>query len=40
MPSTNLDDEWIQTVIKARKIEESFLAEEKLLKRHQDEPQE
>jgi hypothetical protein len=32
MPSTNLDDEWIQTVVKAGKIEESILAEEKLLR--------
>jgi hypothetical protein len=32
MPTTNLDDEWIQTVVKARKMEESFLTEEKLLR--------
>jgi hypothetical protein len=32
MPSTDLDDEWIQMVVKAWKMEESFLAEEKLLR--------
>jgi hypothetical protein len=32
MPSTDLDDEWIQTVLKAGKMEESFLAEETLLR--------
>jgi hypothetical protein len=40
MPSTNLDDEWIQTVVKARKIEKSFLVEERLFREHQDKPQE
>jgi hypothetical protein len=40
IPSTDLDDEWIQTVVKARKIEKSILVEEKLLKGHQDKPQE
>jgi hypothetical protein len=40
MPSTNLDDEWIQMVVKARKMEESFLAEDKLLRGHQDNLQE
>jgi hypothetical protein len=39
MPPTDLDDEWIQTVVKAGKMEESFLAEEKLLRGHQDKPQ-
>jgi hypothetical protein len=34
MPPTDLDDEWIQTVIKASKMEESFLGEEKLLRGH------
>jgi hypothetical protein len=40
MPSTDLDNEWTQTLLKARKIEESFLAEEKLLRATQDKPQE
>jgi hypothetical protein len=40
MPSTDLDDEWIQMVVKAGKMEESFLAEDKLLRGHQDKPQE
>jgi hypothetical protein len=40
MPSTNLDDEWIHTVVKAGKMEESFLAEEKLLKGNKDKVQE
>jgi hypothetical protein len=40
IPPTNLDDEWIQTVVKAGKMEESFLAEEKLLRQHNDKPQE
>jgi hypothetical protein len=40
MPSTDLDDKWIQTLVKAGKMEESFLAEEKLLRGHQDKPQE
>jgi hypothetical protein len=40
MPSTDLDNEWIQIVVKAGKIEESFLAEEKLLRGQQDKPQE
>jgi hypothetical protein len=40
MPFTNLDDEWIQTVLKGDKMEESFLVEGKLLRRHQEKPQE
>jgi hypothetical protein len=40
MVPTNLDDEWIQTVLKAGKMEKSFFAEEKLLKGYQDKPQE
>jgi hypothetical protein len=32
MPSTDLDNEWIQMVIKVSKMEESFLAEETLLR--------
>jgi hypothetical protein len=40
MPSTDLDVEWIQMVVKAGKIEESFFAEEKLLRGYQDKPQE
>jgi hypothetical protein len=40
MPPTDLDDEWIQTVVKAGKMEESFLAEEKLLRGIQEKPQE
>jgi hypothetical protein len=40
MPSTDLDDEWIQTVIKAGKMEESFLAEEKMLRGEPNKPQE
>jgi hypothetical protein len=40
MPSTNLDDEWIQTVVKAGKMEESFLAEEKLLRGNTEKPPE
>jgi hypothetical protein len=32
MPSTDLDDKCIQMVVKASKMEESFLAEEKLLR--------
>jgi hypothetical protein len=40
MPPTDLDDEWIQTVVKAGKMEESFLVEEKMHRRHQDQPQE
>jgi hypothetical protein len=40
MPSTDLGDEWIQMVVKVGKMEESFLAEAKLLKGHQDKPQE
>jgi hypothetical protein len=40
MPPTDLDDEWIQTVVKASKMEESFLAEEKLLRGQPDKPQE
>jgi hypothetical protein len=32
MPPTNLDDEWIQKVVKAGKMEESFLAKESCLK--------
>jgi hypothetical protein len=32
MTSTDLDTEWIQIVVKASKMEESFLTEEKLLK--------
>jgi hypothetical protein len=36
MPSTDLDDEWIQMVVKVGKIEESFLSEERLLRGHQD----
>jgi hypothetical protein len=39
MPSTDLDDEWIQTVVKAGKMEESFLAEEKLLRGSTEKPQ-
>jgi hypothetical protein len=40
MPSTDLDDEWTQTVIKAGKMEESFLVEERLLRGYQDKSQE
>jgi hypothetical protein len=40
IPSTDLDDEWIQMVVKAGKIEESFLAEERLLRGQTDKPQE
>jgi hypothetical protein len=40
MPSTDLDDEWIQTVVKAGKMEESFLAEEKMLRGEPNKPQE
>jgi hypothetical protein len=40
MPSTNLDDEWIKTVLKAGTMEESFLAEEMLLRGNQDKSQE
>jgi hypothetical protein len=40
MPPTDLDDEWIQMVIKASKIEESFLAEEKMLRGQTNKPQE
>jgi hypothetical protein len=40
MPPTDLDNKWIQTVVKARKMEESFLVEEKLLRGHQIKPQE
>jgi hypothetical protein len=40
MPPTDLDNEWIQMVVKAGKMEESFLAEEHLLRGHQDKPQE
>jgi hypothetical protein len=36
MPSTNLDDEWIQMVVKAGKMEESFLVEERLFRGHQE----
>jgi hypothetical protein len=39
MPSTDLDDEWIQTVVKAGEMGESFLVEEKLLRGHQENPQ-
>jgi hypothetical protein len=38
IPFTYLDDKWIQMVVKAKKLEESFLAEEKLLKCHQEKP--
>jgi hypothetical protein len=38
MLSTGLDDECIQMVVKAGKMEESFLAEEKVLRGHQDKP--
>jgi hypothetical protein len=34
MPSTDLDDEWIQMVVMAGKMEESFLVEENLLRGH------
>jgi hypothetical protein len=34
MLSTDLDNEWIQMVVKASKMEESFLAKEKLLTGH------
>jgi hypothetical protein len=40
MPSTDLNDEWIQIVVKVRKVEESFLVEERLLREHQDKPEE
>jgi hypothetical protein len=40
MPSTDLDDEWIQTVVKAGKMEESFLVEEKMLRGEPNKPQE
>jgi hypothetical protein len=36
MPSTDLDNEWIQMVVKVSKMEESFLAEEKLLRGNQE----
>jgi hypothetical protein len=39
MPSTDLDDEWIQTVVKAGKMEESFLVEEKMLRGEPNKPQ-
>jgi hypothetical protein len=39
-PSTNIDDEWIQIVVKASKMEEFFLAKEKLLKGYQERLQE
>jgi cell division inhibitor SulA len=38
MPNTDLDDEWIQRVVKAGKMEKSFLAEEKLLRGLHDKP--
>jgi hypothetical protein len=38
MPSTDLDDDWIQTVVKAGKMEESFVVEERLLRGHPDKP--
>jgi hypothetical protein len=38
MPFTDLDDEWLEMVIQAGKMEESFLVEEKLLKGHQEKP--
>jgi hypothetical protein len=38
MPSTDLDNEWIQTVVKAGKIEKSFLVEEKLLRGNTNKP--
>jgi hypothetical protein len=38
MPSTNLDYEWIQTVINTGKMEESFLVEERLLRGNQEKP--
>jgi hypothetical protein len=40
MAPADLDDEWIQMVVKACKMEESFLAEERLVRGHQDKPQE
>jgi hypothetical protein len=40
LPSTDLDDEWIQIVVKASPMEESFCAEEKLLRGNQEKPQE
>jgi hypothetical protein len=40
MLSTDLDNEWIQMVVKASKMDESFLAEERLLRGNQDKPQE
>jgi hypothetical protein len=40
MSSTKLDDEWIQRVVKAGKMEELFLAEEKLSRGHQEKLQE
>jgi hypothetical protein len=38
MRSTDLD-KWIKMVVEAGKMEESFLAEEKLLRGHQEKPQ-
>jgi hypothetical protein len=40
MPPTDIDDEWIEMVGKTGKLEESFLAEEKRLRGHQDKQQE
>jgi hypothetical protein len=36
--SIDIDDEWVQMIVKAGKIEESFLAEEKLLRGYQEKP--
>jgi hypothetical protein len=38
--STNLNNEWVQMVVKAGKMEVSFLAEEKLLRCNLEKPQE
>jgi hypothetical protein len=40
IPPTDLDDKWIQMVVKVGKMEESFLAEERLLRGHQERLQE
>jgi hypothetical protein len=39
MPATDLEDECIQMVVKAGKMEESFLVEEKLLRGLTEKPQ-
>jgi hypothetical protein len=38
MPSTDPDDQWIQTVAKGSKMDGSFLAEEKSLRDNQEKP--